>query len=514
MKKFYTKALAVLTMALLAGCAKDEPEPTDIAEVSIQVNTDTVTEGESASFIFTLSDRLPTAILVNFQLDGSATNGSDYQMLSSSFTIPPNRLTVSLAVESLEDEQEEGTEEVTLTITGTNNEAIGISQHPASIFILDPPPPFRLSPADTRSYMVNANATDETAALFYNLKTLSETKLLIGQQDAFSSFYNDNTGESDIKKTTGSDPGLLGSDFMFITDDQNDETPNNWFFQQEQMIKADAVEAYDKGMVNAFTWHLREPYEGDHFYTADMTTFHKENAFKSILPGGANHDWYQAKLDKVAEVAQSMVGGDGKAIPFIFRPFHEFDGHWFWWGKDYCSPQEFITVWRFTVEYLRDTKQVNNMLFAFSPDNSFTSQAAYLDRYPGDDYVDILGMDNYGDFNDMGTTGMNNANAKLQIISDLAKDRVKIAALTESCFFVTPGVNNPIPDFYSEYLYNGMTENGVELAFMMFWSNNRDTYCTPTPGQSSLNDFKTLVDKPRTALADDMPDMYSLPGPG
>lgn len=378
----------------------------------------------------------------------------------------------------------------------------------------DPPNPdatFVLQPQDTRLYMVNPNATAETVALFYNLKTLSRTNFIVGQHNAFHDFYNNIAGNSDIKKTTGSDPGLLGSDFLFITDDLNDGTSSNWFYQQEQRIKSDAIEAYNKGMVNAFSWHLREPYEGVSFYTSEMTDFQKSNAFVSILPGGENHEYYKQKLEKVADVAKSMVGADGKLVPFIFRPFHEFDGDWFWWGKSYCTPQQFISLWQFTVQYLRDTLNVNNMLFAFSPDNSFNSSIEYLERYPGDNYVDILGMDNYGDLNNQGQIGVNNANKKLQIISNLAIEKVKIAALTETGYFITPGTNNPIPDFYSINLYNAITANNTEIGYMMFWYNTETTYCTPAPGLPDTADFIAFANKPKTVLQNELPTMYTLP---
>ncbi|WNH11329.1 glycoside hydrolase family 26 protein [Thalassobellus suaedae] len=394
--------------------------------------------------------------------------------------------------------------------------AIGCSkdEFPEEPEIIDPSTPenaFVLQPEDTRLYMVNPNATTETAALFYNLKILSKSNFIVGQHNAFHNLYNDAIGDSDIKKTTGSDPGLLGSDFLFITDDLNDGTPTNWFYQQEQRIKADAVEAYNKGMVNAFSWHLREPYEGVSFYTSEMTDFQKNNAFKSILPKGENHEYYKQKIEKVAEVAKRMVGADGKLVPFIFRPFHEFDGDWFWWGASYCTPQQFIALWQFTVDYLRDTLNVNNILFAFSPDNSFISASEYLERYPGDNYVDIIGMDNYGDLNNQGQTGVDNANNKLQIISHLAIEKVKIAALTETGYFVTPGSNSPIPNFYSTNLYNAITVNNTEIGYMMFWYNSKDTYCTPAPGLPDTADFIAFANKPKSVLQNKLPNMYALP---
>ncbi len=365
-----------------------------------------------------------------------------------------------------------------------------------------------LTPQNVRTYMVDAAATDQTVALFYNLKKFSKTKFAIGQQDAFNSFYKDAGGDSDIKKTTGSDPAILGSDFMFITDKNNPS--NNWFVQQENKIIADTKAAYAKGIINIFSWHIREPNEEDSFYTADMSAQVKATAFKSILPGGVNHDWYKTKLDKVASVISSLKDQNGVLIPVIFRPFHEFDGGWFWWGANYATADEYKKAFQFTVDYLKDTKGVHNILYAFSPDNSNTTSSGYLSRYPGDTYIDVLSMDNYGDLNNKGQNGANTANTKLKIISDLAKTKVKIAALTETGYRVT-STNQPVANWFSTYLYSALTANDIEIAFVMFWVNSNDGYYVPTPSASNVADFKTFVTKPKAALLNGLPNMYVLP---
>ena len=381
---------------------------------------------------------------------------------------------------------------------------------PAPVVVI-PPVTDVLTTTNVKTYMVDPNATAETVALFYNLKKLSKTKFAIGQQDAFNSFYNNgSSAQSDIKKTTGYDPALLGSDFMFITDKNNNGQANNWFYQQEVIITDDVKEAYSKGMINIFSWHLREPNKEDSFYASDMTDAVKTTAFKSILPGGVNHAWYKTKLDKVAAVVSNLKGSNGELIPIIFRPFHEFDGNWFWWGANFCSSEEYKTAYKFTIEYLRDTKGVHNILYAFSPDNSYSTSTNYLSRYPGDGYVDVLGMDNYGDFNNQGQTGSDRANAKLKMISDLAVAKVKIAALTETGYQVTsttPAING----WFSTYLYNVLTANSVEISFVMFWNNTTSGYWVPTPTDSNAADFKTFATKPKSVLVNTLPKMYILP---
>lgn len=364
-----------------------------------------------------------------------------------------------------------------------------------------------VTPQNVKNYMVDKNASTETVALFYNLRNLGKTKIIIGQQDAFNSFYQ-NSGSSDIKKTTGNDPSILGSDFMFITDKDNPN--NNWYVQQENKIIQDTKDAYAKGMINTFCWHLREPYNEKSFYSADMTSEQRTDAFKSLLPGGKFNDWYKKKLEKVASVVSNLKDTNGKQIPIIFRPFHEFDGNWFWWGANYCTAEEYISVYRFTINYLRDTKNVHNILFAFSPDNSYTTPSSYLSRYPGDDYVDILGMDNYGDFDNKGTSGAYLANSKLKLISDLAISKNKIAALTETGYRVTsttPAINN----WFSTYLYDAITNNNLQIAYVMFWSNTSSGYYVPTPGNSNVADFQNFTLKSKIILQNNISKMYSFP---
>ncbi|PWB23728.1 glycosyl hydrolase [Flavobacterium sp. HTF] len=384
---------------------------------------------------------------------------------------------------------------------------------------VDPPvtvPTDPLTTANAATYMVDANATKETVALFYNLKKLAKTKVAIGQQDAFNSFYEDAVGESDIKKNTGYDPAVLGSDFMFITDKNNNEQAGNWFYQQEQKIISDAKTAYEKGMINTFCWHLREPNKEESFYTADMTTEEKSTAFKSILPGGANHEWYKKKLDKIASVVSNLKGTKGELIPIIFRPFHEFDGNWFWWGESFCTAEEYKTAYQFTVDYLKNTKGVHNILYAFSPDNSYSTTQGYLSRYPGDKYVDILGMDNYGDLNNQGNDGVRRANVKLKMISNMALDKVKIAALTETGYRVT-ATNPPVTNWFATNLYGALNDNPtfdlqiISISYVMFWNNTKDGYYVPNGSVSNASDFKTFATKPKSALLNSLPKMYEMP---
>jgi mannan endo-1,4-beta-mannosidase len=160
---------------------------------------------------------------------------------------------------------------------------------------------------------------------------------------------------------------------------------------------------------------------------------------------------------------------------------------------------------------LKNVKNVHNVLYSFSPDNTYNNATSYLSRYPGDAYVDVLGMDNYGDFaQNQGTIGAERANNKLKYLSDLAIEKKKIAALTETGYRVTSSIQ-PIPNWFSTYLYNAMTNNNVQIGFVMFWSNGNGGYYVPTPTASNAADFQSFVIKPKIVLENTLPEMYILP---
>ncbi|KFI58580.1 glycoside hydrolase family 26 protein [Bifidobacterium cuniculi] len=87
---------------------------------------------------------------------------------------------------------------------------------------------------------------------------------------------------------------------------------------------------------------------------------------------------------------------DGTAVPIAFRPLHENNGSWFWWGATHASTAEYKELFRYIVDYLRDAKGVHNLPYAYSPTGSFNGDPTnYLATYPGDAWVDLLGYDQY-----------------------------------------------------------------------------------------------------------------------
>lgn len=360
-----------------------------------------------------------------------------------------------------------------------------------------------------RPLVVDSSATKETLILFQNLLDLTTSdSALIGQHEGL---WPAPLGEpsSHFENIFGRNPAVLGKDYMDIIDNGYDSK----HLRLIELVRQAMQMSYRRGNLNVMCWHYREPEERRTFYVKEMQGNKKDSLFRSILPGGKNHEAYKGDLKQIADFSKSLVGDNGELIPYIFRPFHEFDGDWFWWGANYCTPQEFIDVWRFTVHYLRDTLQVHNILYGFSPDIRFDSREKFLERYPGDEYVDLIGFDDYYDFrsNIPGQTGPEYARKRITIVNELAKERKKIAALTETGYFIKKNTGTLDDEINTNALLKVLTEITPQVSFIMFWSNGGTyDYCVPLPGEIASDSFVEFGNKDNTLLEEDYKYLYKL----
>jgi mannan endo-1,4-beta-mannosidase len=348
--------------------------------------------------------------------------------------------------------------------------------------------------------LIDKNATKETRALFKNLKQLSEKHILFGHQHAteYGHGWSGEEGRSDVKSVTGSHPAVIGVDFSGLSGVSETNIQ-----QTKKHLQKTIADTYDRGGVITVSWHFNNPVSSTNFYWNDSTA---SPAVKHIVPGGAHHDKYKAILKTVADLANSTKGKDGILVPMIFRPYHEFDGDWFWWGRAHCTTDEFKTLWRFTVSYLRDSLQVHNFIYAFSPDNRFFTEEQFLERYPGDEWVDMVGMDNYGDFGRDGKYNLDAGYKKLKIVSDYAIKANKLAAFTETGLESIPNTS-----WWTETLLKTLKRGGLKLSYVLVWRNDTRSpthYYAPFPGQASEKDFVLFYNDPYTLFENDLKKIY------
>ena len=150
-------------------------------------------------------------------------------------------------------------------------------------------------------------------------------------------------------------------------------------------------------------------------------------------------------LDRLARYFHSWRDDNGQLIPFIFRPYHEHSGSFFWWGDRRCYDEEYAELWRYTVSYLRG-KGLHNILFAYNTDKVYSVEQ-YLRGYPGDEYVDMLSIDWYGqgeEFNEA-------VDKALKFTSDLAASRHKLHSLSE-CGPISADLQKILAKYKSSYI--------------------------------------------------------------
>lgn len=347
---------------------------------------------------------------------------------------------------------------------------------------------------------IDKNATKETRNLYHNLKTISKEHILFGHQHAleYGHGWSNETNRSDVKSVTGSHPAVVGIDFSGFSGQSNDAIEKT-----KETLKKNVIDTYERGGITTVSWHFLNPASGGGFYWKDSVSV---AAMSLIKPGGSHHEQYKEILKTIADFANSVKAKDGSLAPMIFRPYHEFDGDWFWWGKKYTSREDFIAVWQFTVSYLRDTLGVHNFIYAFSPDNRFNSEEEYLERYPGDDYVDLFGMDDYGDYGRDGKYDLEAAIRKLKIISDVGIKKNKLAALTETGLESIPNAT-----WWTETLLKTLRTEKLELAYVLVWRNDATSpthFYAPFPGQTSAPDFINFYEDPYTLFENDLKNVY------
>ncbi|PIB36234.1 beta-mannosidase [Reichenbachiella sp. 5M10] len=357
-------------------------------------------------------------------------------------------------------------------------------------------------PALAQYDLLDHKATKETKNLFNNLIKIADGQIMFGHQDdmAYGVGWEKIEGKSDVKDIVGSFPAVHGWDLGRIKTGKSLDGIS--IDDMREWMKS----IYTRGGINTISLHW------DNFATGgnswDLTP-----AVKHILPGGSAHERYVQQLDELADFIQSVKVGK-TMVPMIFRPFHEHNGDWFWWGKGLCTEEEYIAIWKFTVDYLRDEKKLHNLIYAFSPDASRMGttnlEAGYLYGYPGDDYVDMLGIDDYWNVGrDANKLSLDEQKAVfveiLELVTRLADDKGKATAITETGL---ESITNP--DWFDAHILSPIkSSDKIKMSYVLVWRNaNEKHHYAPYPGHASVDGFKKFCADDAVLMEDDLNGMY------
>jgi len=321
--------------------------------------------------------------------------------------------------------------------------------------------------------------TAKLEALLVMLREFSESsRILFGQQNAGHigvSIKATDGSESDCKNLTGKQPAIVGIDTLS-------------FLGYEGKM-ADLIMVVKslrrQGIIITLSSHMPNfSLGGEEFYDYSPNITDGDCG-RRIMPGGDLNAKYRRFLDMIADFAAACIDVEGEKIPMIFRPFHEDNGDWFWWGRKFLDDDEFIRLYRYTVDYLIEAG-ADNLAFAYSPNGFITSGKEYLQRYPGDEYIDIMGVDIYHDRPHKGDGYFHKLSATIDTIHETAQSHGKLTALTETGYRaletetgyyegLAPS-DNTVKDWFTATL-DAITssEGGRRLAYMLIWANFSDT---------------------------------------
>jgi mannan endo-1,4-beta-mannosidase len=340
-------------------------------------------------------------------------------------------------------------------------------------------------PTTVNLQLTDANTTPETKALYSNLWRIQEKGTMFGHHDdlLYGRNWITEANKSDIKDVCGDYPGVFSVDLAEIMDDRSTTaTLNN---DRARVIK----EARERGEVITACCHLNNPLTGG--------------------DGSATNIKFNSWLDKLANFANNLKDSNGKVIPIIFRPFHEHTQAWSWWGSSATTQQEFISLWKYTIDYLKNKKQVHSFIYAISPQlDSAGTIDSFLFRWPGDNYVDFLGWDSYHG------TNTSAFSTNLRNLATLSQQKLKPCGVTETGIEGIVKNGSPYDTYWTNEISTPLVGKKVSLVIM--WRNKYDPqhegthFYAPFEGHSSAANFKLLYASSNMIFSKKLPNMYKM----
>ena len=282
----------------------------------------------------------------------------------------------------------------------------------------------------------NPNASVRTQAVLAYLTGLEQRpdrRLLTGQFTDFGKGASLQLMEQ-THRLTGQWPAIIGVDYA-------DFGPGDLTFAIPNQAVIDYWKLGGLPMISAHLYDPTNPRRGGlRDKGVDLDAL--------LADGTPTHTAWMHELDQLAGGLQQLKDA---GVVVLWRPFHEMNGAWFWWGKK--EPEKFIRVWRHMFDYFTTAKGLDNLLWVYGP-NHGERTAAY---YAGDEYVDVVGLDAYTDFVDR----------------EHIKGYEEIARLPKPFGFSEfgpHGAANPPADFDYRRFLDGVRRNFPRLVYFHCWN--------------------------------------------
>jgi mannan endo-1,4-beta-mannosidase len=230
---------------------------------------------------------------------------------------------------------------------------------------------------------VNRNATPEAKKLLDYLYSISGKRIIAG--------HHNHVGRPDVflirvKELTGKSPEIWGCDFI------------NYYREgvAEQIVQ-EAYKKYKEGYIITLMWHAGRPQDDPPFgWKESVQNKMTDKEWREFTtPGTELHSRWLKQVDTVANFLNEL---QLLGVPVLWRPYHELNGVWFWWGNR-KGENGSAKLYRMMFDRLVNEHKLNNLIWVWNtnaPRQLINDEAyAYEDYFPGLDYVDVLAADVY-----------------------------------------------------------------------------------------------------------------------
>jgi len=333
---------------------------------------------------------------------------------------------------------------------------------------------------------VSPNALPEAKALLEMIYSISGKYTLTGQHN----YPNTHSRNSKFaEKVIGSTPVIWSTDMGFAEDGDTDS-----YLARPDIVK-EAIRQHQMGNIVTLCWHAVPP-TADEPITfrplpgADPNKLESvqgqltDGQFKDVLTPGTqlNKKWL-AQVDTVAWFLKQLRDA---RVPVLWRPYHEMNGNWFWWGNridgEYTSKALYLALFNRLANY----HKLNNLIWVWNVDRVHNPQMDFIHYYPGNDYLDILSLDVYGsDFKQEYYDGLKKlSNGKPLAFGEVGNppsDEV-LASQPDWCYWV---------------IWAGMVRNTSNKQYQKFKDSNRTLFQDDEAYINEVNTFREKYQLPR-----------------
>ena len=274
-----------------------------------------------------------------------------------------------------------------------------------------------------------------------------------------------------IEEVTGKQPALLGFELLSYS-------PNINYTDTDDECMTEVMENYgtlkrayewaDKKGLITMTWHWFSPLQGRSkaFFTRN-TDF---DASKAVIDGTDENKALISDMDVMAGLLRPFCD---KQIPILWRPFHEAEGDWFWWGVK--GAEAYKKLYRIMYQRFTEIHHLDNLIWVWN--------ATTRELYPGDDVVDIITRDMYPPAGDHSSQ------------SEMYNNLIKV---TDTKKIVAIGETGTVP--FSE----NIVKEKVGWCYYMNWSKE---FCLKDEN-TTREDLKKLYDSEYSITKENLPVLY------